>query len=216
MCRLFYERARNHALLSRVFAVSVADWERRLAKCQDFWSRALLGTERYSGFPFPVHMQLPVEPEHFSRWLALFEETATETLGPAAHPRAPSSQLNSAAVALAQQTRARVRSLDGPPRSTSGWSPLRWAPAGLRGRPAASRAPIFRLASISTGGKLRNRTGKLSTRTWQANFGIAPKRCFEAQRDFARLASQAGQQEHMTPNPIDTRTQARTRHKVEG
>ncbi len=81
--RLFYERARNDALLARVFAVSVADWEHHIAKIQDFWSRALLGTERYSGFPFPVHMQLPVEPEHFSRWLALFEETATEMLGPA-------------------------------------------------------------------------------------------------------------------------------------
>jgi hypothetical protein len=29
--RLFYKRARNDALLSRVFAVSVADWEHRPA-----------------------------------------------------------------------------------------------------------------------------------------------------------------------------------------
>jgi hemoglobin len=80
--RRFYERAQKDALLKPVFDVSVTDWEHHFSKIQDFWSRALLGTERYSGFPFPVHMQLPVEPEHFSRWLALFEETASETLKP--------------------------------------------------------------------------------------------------------------------------------------
>ncbi len=59
------------------------DWEHHLKRLQDFWSRSLLGTERYSGFPFPAHLQPPVEPEHFSRWMALFEKTAQETLSPA-------------------------------------------------------------------------------------------------------------------------------------
>ncbi len=81
--RCFYERAQKDPLLAPVFAVSIADWEHHLKKIQDFWSRALLGTERYSGFPFPAHLQLPVEPEHFSRWMALFEKTAQETLTPA-------------------------------------------------------------------------------------------------------------------------------------
>ena len=134
---------------------------------------------------------------------------------PSRTPPGPFKPANSAAVALAQHTRARVRSLDGPPQSTSGWNPLRWAPTRLPGLPTASRAPISRLASISTGEKLRNRTGKLSTRTWQANFGIAPKRCFEAQRDSPGWpAKQTTREQSCTPNPIDTRTQARTRHKV--
>ncbi len=81
--RRFYERAQKDALLAPVFEVSVPDWEHHFSKIADFWSRALLGTERYSGFPFPVHMQLPVEPEHFSRWVELFEKTAAETLSPA-------------------------------------------------------------------------------------------------------------------------------------
>ncbi|MGO9483809.1 MAG: group III truncated hemoglobin [Rhodomicrobium sp.] len=81
--RRFYEEAQKDPLLAPVFEVSIADWEHHFSKLQDFWSRALLGTERYSGFPFPVHMQLPVEPEHFARWLALFEKTAAETLSPA-------------------------------------------------------------------------------------------------------------------------------------
>ena len=81
--RSFYARAQKDPLLAPVFAASIADWEHHLKKIQDFWSRALLGTERYSGFPFPAHLQLPVEPEHFSRWMALFEATAQETLSPA-------------------------------------------------------------------------------------------------------------------------------------
>jgi hemoglobin len=45
-----------------------------------FWSRALLNTERYQGQPFAAHINLPIEPEHFTRWLELFSETAAEAL----------------------------------------------------------------------------------------------------------------------------------------
>ena len=79
-----FTRARKKdPLLGPVFAVSVPDREHHFSKIQDFWSRALLGTQRYAGMPFPAHLQLPVEPEHFSRWMALFEKTAAETLSPA-------------------------------------------------------------------------------------------------------------------------------------
>src|SRR5271165_124909 len=77
--RRFYEKARKDPLLAPVFT-HVADWDHHFERIQDFWSRALLGTKRYSGFPYPVHTVLPIEPEHFSRWVALFEETAAETL----------------------------------------------------------------------------------------------------------------------------------------
>ena len=80
--RRFYERAQKDPMLARIFEVSVPDWEHHICKIHDFWSRALLGTQRYEGFPFPPHMRLPVEPEHFERWLALFEGTARETLSP--------------------------------------------------------------------------------------------------------------------------------------
>jgi hemoglobin len=81
--RRFYGRAQKDPLLAPIFGVSVPDWDHHISKIHDFWSRVLLGTERYSGLPYPPHMQLPVEPEHFTRWLALFEETARETLSPA-------------------------------------------------------------------------------------------------------------------------------------
>ncbi len=78
--RNFYARGRNDDLLGPVFNSTVRDWERHLKRIHDFWSRTLLGTARYLGHPYPVHMHLTVEPEHFVRWFALFEETARETL----------------------------------------------------------------------------------------------------------------------------------------
>jgi hemoglobin len=79
--RQFYGAALNDALLGPVMKASVMDWEHHFSTIQDFWSHALLGTERYSGFPYP-HVQLPVKPEHFDRWLELFGETAKATLTP--------------------------------------------------------------------------------------------------------------------------------------
>ncbi len=82
--RLFYAKAQNDTLLGPLFERSIHDWEHHFGRIRDFWSRVLLGTARYSGHPYPVHTGLPVEPEHFSRWVSLFEEAARETL-PAPH-----------------------------------------------------------------------------------------------------------------------------------
>jgi len=79
----FYGRARADALLGPVFAAEVPDWNHHLRVICDFWSRILLGTERYAGSPYPVHTRLPLQPEHFERWLALFREAAVEFLPPA-------------------------------------------------------------------------------------------------------------------------------------
>ncbi|MFZ1109305.1 MAG: group III truncated hemoglobin [Rhodomicrobium sp.] len=78
--RAFYAKGRNDDLLGPVFNAAVGDWESHIGRIQDFWSKLLLGTARYSGHPYPAHVPLPVEPEHFTRWIALFEETARETL----------------------------------------------------------------------------------------------------------------------------------------
>ncbi len=82
LVRSFYGKARADALLGPVFNAAVADWEHHFARIDDFWSHVLLGTTRYSGHPYPLHTALPVGADHFSRWLALFEETARETLEP--------------------------------------------------------------------------------------------------------------------------------------
>lgn len=80
MVRLFYERGLADPLLGPVFRDAIHDWDEHVAKIADFWSNILYQTGRYKGHPFPAHRALPVEPEHFDRWIALFTETVRETL----------------------------------------------------------------------------------------------------------------------------------------
>jgi hemoglobin len=68
----FYDRVRADGLLGPVFAERISDWGPHLEKMVDFWSSVALMTGRYHGAPMPKHLPLPVEGEHFNRWLALF------------------------------------------------------------------------------------------------------------------------------------------------
>lgn len=76
----FYEKGIRDPLLGPVFVNSIPDLDGHMQIVRNFWSKSLLGTERYEGQPFAAHVKLPVEPEHFERWLKLFAETARETL----------------------------------------------------------------------------------------------------------------------------------------
>jgi hemoglobin len=78
--RAFYAKGVADPLLGPVFTGAIPDLDAHLEIIENFWSKSLLGTDRYQGHPFPVHMNLPIEPEHFQRWLELFVETARETL----------------------------------------------------------------------------------------------------------------------------------------
>jgi hemoglobin len=78
--REFYRKARQDPLLGPIFNQTVVDWDVHLHVVANFWSKALLQTDRYSGSPFVHHIHLPIELEHFERWLALFEETVKTTL----------------------------------------------------------------------------------------------------------------------------------------
>jgi len=80
--RSFYDQARQDTLLGPVFNHMIRDWDSHLALVQNFWSRALLGTKRYDSSPFLSHANLPIEPEHFVRWLELFAATAKASLPP--------------------------------------------------------------------------------------------------------------------------------------
>jgi hemoglobin len=77
--RSFYAKGLADPLIGPIFA-AIPDLEGHLAIIANFWSKSLLRTERYEGHPFAVHINLPVEPEHFTRWLELFTESARETL----------------------------------------------------------------------------------------------------------------------------------------
>lgn len=78
----FYDRVRTDPLLGPVFADRITDWGPHLEKMVDFWSSVALMTGRYHGAPMPKHLPLPVEGEHFDRWLDLFRQTAFEVCPP--------------------------------------------------------------------------------------------------------------------------------------
>ena len=84
LVRAFYAEAMNDPLIGPVFARNVADWDHHFDIVQNFWSRALLGTTRYTGSPFTPHLSLNLKPEFFDRWIALFKTTAERHLKPAA------------------------------------------------------------------------------------------------------------------------------------
>lgn len=71
----FYDKVRHDQILAPVFNEKIQDWPPHLDKMYRFWQSILLGQLTYSGAPFPKHAVLPIGPEHFQRWLALFYET---------------------------------------------------------------------------------------------------------------------------------------------
>ena len=78
----FYAKVRRDPDIGPIFNAIVGDWPHHLSTLKDFWSTVLLTTGRYKGDPMMTHLQLPLDPDHFSRWLALFAETANEVLSP--------------------------------------------------------------------------------------------------------------------------------------
>ena len=84
LVRRFYEKVRADALLGSIFETRIRDWESHLKRMCDFWSSVALMTGRYHGTPMVKHLPLPVDAEHFDRWLALFEELAREICPPKA------------------------------------------------------------------------------------------------------------------------------------
>ena len=72
----FYEKVKLDSLLGPVF--SNVDWPHHLPIMYDFWSSMLLGDQTYKGNPLQKHLALPIQREHFSRWLVLFKETVDE------------------------------------------------------------------------------------------------------------------------------------------
>ena len=78
----FYERVRGDEVLGPVFESRLAGrWEPHLAKMCDFWSSVLLATGRFRGNPVQAHRTIPgISPQHFDRWIELFDSTASEVL----------------------------------------------------------------------------------------------------------------------------------------
>ena len=78
LMRAFYDRVRVDPLIGPIFNSRIQDWEPHLARIADFWSSVMLKSGRYRGQPMQLHVPLPIDSQHFDRWLALFETTARE------------------------------------------------------------------------------------------------------------------------------------------
>jgi len=72
----FYDKIKTDEMLGDIFNEVIQDrWPAHLEKMYSFWQTILLGEHTYYGSPFKPHAGLPVEIEHFNRWLQLFYET---------------------------------------------------------------------------------------------------------------------------------------------
>lgn len=71
----FYTDIRRDTLLQPIFDKAVGDnWDPHLARMVDFWCSVMLSSAEFKGNVYGKHMALAgIEPEHFRRWLGLFE-----------------------------------------------------------------------------------------------------------------------------------------------
>ena len=84
LVREFYAKVRSDEVLGPIFEARILDWEPHVQRMFAFWSSVALMSGRYHGSPMAKHMPLPVDADHFDRWLQLFETTAREVCAPEA------------------------------------------------------------------------------------------------------------------------------------
>lgn len=74
----FYGKVREDDLIGPIFNQRLEGrWPQHLQKMYSFWQTVLLRQHTYNGYPFRPHANLPVETEHFNRWLELWFFTLT-------------------------------------------------------------------------------------------------------------------------------------------
>lgn len=83
----FYESVNKDELLAPIFnEFAEVDWSHHLPVMYSFWSSVLFGSMAYKGQPFPKHMRLPIQKQHFQRWISLFTQSIDELFeGPKAN-----------------------------------------------------------------------------------------------------------------------------------
>jgi len=80
----FYARVRSDPLIGPVFTARITDWDLHLQRMCLVWSSVVLLSGVYHGAPMQKHAPLPVDAQHFDRWLELFRETAVTVCPPGA------------------------------------------------------------------------------------------------------------------------------------
>ncbi|MXV37346.1 globin [Flavobacteriaceae bacterium Ap0902] len=69
----FYGTVQKDELIGPIFNERLEGrWPEHLEKMYRFWETILLDNHSYYGSPFAPHAKMPVEKEHFERWIELF------------------------------------------------------------------------------------------------------------------------------------------------
>lgn len=72
----FYQRVRQDELIGPIFNEKIGKhWAEHLQKLYDFWESRLFDKDVYQGRPLLAHKPLPIDAQHFDRWLKLWHET---------------------------------------------------------------------------------------------------------------------------------------------
>ena len=79
----FYERVKLDQTIGPIFSdVAHANWDKHLPVMYDFWENIIFQTGNYTGNPmsahFKIHEKHPFTKAHFTRWLAIFQETLND------------------------------------------------------------------------------------------------------------------------------------------
>lgn len=79
MVHTFYSKVDEDELLSKIFNDHVGvNWKDHLPKMVNFWNTVLFSKGTYKGSPFHKHKELPINKNHFSHWLSLFNKNLDE------------------------------------------------------------------------------------------------------------------------------------------
>lgn len=102
---LFYGRVRQDPELGPIFNDAIADWPHHLSKLTDFWHSVMLTSGRFKGSPMMKHLihKARIKPEHFDRWLDLWDAATAEVMAP---EHAAEMQLRRAASVKASSLRS--------------------------------------------------------------------------------------------------------------
>ena len=75
----FYDKVRKDPTIGPIFIGAVRDrWPEHLATMLRFWQTVILNEPAYTGNPFPLHTQMPLQQKHFDAWLGLWTTTIDE------------------------------------------------------------------------------------------------------------------------------------------
>jgi hemoglobin len=79
----FYDKVKADTVIGYIFNdIAKVNWEKHLPVMYNFWENVLFFTGSYSGNPMTAHVKmhsvLNFAPEHFERWLKLFNSNVDE------------------------------------------------------------------------------------------------------------------------------------------